>query len=91
MSGTNLLSDLKVAWLTATGTLGTGLATVVEMIPNDIGKLATVVGIVLSSVLIYTHLRKGRAETEKLQLEILILKEKEADSIEAARRRRGAG
>ena len=67
------------------------MGTVLEMIPNDIGKAATLVGMVLSSVLIYTHFRKGRIEYEKTHLEILILKEKEAERIESAQRRREVG
>lgn len=91
MSATNLVSDIKIAWVTVMGTIGSGLGTVLEMIPNDIGKLATLVGIILSSVLIYTHFRKGRIEYEKTHLEILILKEKEAERIEAAHLRKEAG
>ena len=75
----NLLIDAKVAGATAAATTGTGLATILEMIPNDIGKLATLVGIILSVVLIYTHWRKGRIEYKKIQLEIAILEGKEED------------
>jgi uncharacterized membrane protein YfcA len=87
----NLVNDIKVAWATVMGTIGSGMGTALEMIPNDIGKLATLVGIILSSVLIYTHFRKGRIEYEKTQLEISILKEKEAERIEAANRRKDSG
>lgn len=88
MSVTDLMSDIKIAWVTVMGTVGSGLGTILEMIPNDVGKLATVVGIVLSSVLIYTHWRKGRIEYTKTKLEILILMEKEAERIDAAHRRK---
>lgn len=88
MSVINLISDIKTAWATAVGTMGTGMGTILEMIPNEIGKLATLVGIILSSVLIYTHLRKGSIEYEKTHLEILILKEKEAERIDSARHRK---
>ncbi len=84
MSATNLISDIKIAWVTVMGTIGSGLGTFLEMIPNEIGKLATLLGIVLSSVLIYTHVRNGRLQYEKTQLEILVLKEKEAERIESA-------
>ena len=88
MSATDLMSDIKVAWLTVTGTIGTGLGTITEMIPNDIGKLSTVVGLILSVVLIYIHLKKSRTENliyEKIRLEIKIMKEKEAERLEANR------
>ena len=87
----NLVNDIKVAWTTVVGTIASGMGIALEMIPNDIGKLATLVGIILSSVLIYTHFRKGRIEYQKTQLEICILKEKEAERVEAANRRRDSG
>ena len=91
MSATELMSDIKVAWITVTGTIGSGLGTILEMIPNEIGKLGTLAGMILSSVLIYTHFRKGRIEYKKTQLEILILTEKEAQRIESAKRRKDVG
>lgn len=88
---TELAQNPKVASAVSTVTTGTGIGTFLDLIPDDIGKLATLVGIVLSSVLIYTHWRKGRIEYQKTQLEILILKEKEAERIEAALKRKEAG
>lgn len=70
-------SNPKIATVIATSTAGTGVGTILDLIPDDIGKLATLIGIVLSSVLIYTHLRKGRIEYKKTQLEIKILMDKE--------------
>ena len=86
-----MLTDVKTAALVSTTTAGTGLGTVLNLIPDEIGKLATLVGIVLSTVLIYTHWRKGRSEYQKTMLEILILKEKEAERLDAARRRAQTG
>lgn len=86
-----LASDPKVASAISTITTGTGVGTFLDLIPNDIGKLATLVGIILSSVLIYTHWRKGRIEYKKTQLEITILMEKEAERLDASRRRKEAG
>ena len=68
----------KIAAAVSLVTTSTGVSTWLSWIPDDIGKLATLVGIALSVVLIYTHLRKGRAEYQKLQLEIEILREKQA-------------
>lgn len=87
MSVTHFVNDMKVAWLTAVGTVGTGLGTILEAIPDDIGKLATLVGIVLSSVLIRSHWRKDRIEYKKTRLEISILKKKEAERVKAVIRR----
>lgn len=88
---TTLAQNPKVASAVSTITTGTGLGTFLDLIPNEVGKLATVVGIILSSVLIYTHWRKGRIEYKKTQLEIIILMEKEAERLDAARKRKEAG
>lgn len=86
-----LASNLKVALTVSATTTTTGLGTALKWIPNDIGKLATLVGIALSLVLIYTHWRKGRIEYRKTLLEIQILEEKEAERLENARRRKEEG
>lgn len=70
----NVVQDTKTAVATATVTAGTGISSWLAWIPEDIGKLATLVGIMLSIVLIYVHLRKGRLEREKLKLEMEVLK-----------------
>lgn len=81
----------KIAGAVSAVTTGSGVGTILDVIPDDIGKLATLIGIILSLVLIYTHWRRGRIEYEKTRLEIAVLKEKEAERIESARRRRAAG
>ena len=78
----------KVAGSVSALTTGSGVGTVFDLIPNDIGKLATLIGIILSVVLIYTHWRRGRVQYEKTRLEIEILRQREAERIEAARKRR---
>lgn len=92
MSGINTLRDIvdqlstspKIALAVSTATAGTGGGTVIDLIPDDIGKLASLVGIILSVVLIYTHLRRGPAEYKKAQLELKILKQKEAQLLKDA-------
>lgn len=66
----------KVAAATSATTAGSGMATWLEWIPSDIGKLATLIGLTLSIVLIYTHLKKYKREEEKHKLEIEILEKK---------------
>lgn len=72
----NLAQDARTGTVTAASTVGTGLGTVLDLIPSDIGKLATLVGIVLSSLLIYAQFiriqreRMGR-ERDRIQLEQL--------------------
>lgn len=65
-----MLENTKVAATVATGTTASGVSSLLDIIPDDIGKLATLVGIALSMVLIYFHIRKGRLEKKKLELEI---------------------
>ena len=95
MSGKVVLTEVaqspKIAGAVSTATVGTGFAEVLNLIPDEIGKLATLVGIVLSSVLIYTHWRKGHIEYRKVKLEIAALEERQAERLEIARKRKVAG
>lgn len=95
MSGKDVIQEVltnpKAAHLTATLTAGTGLSTVFELIPDDIGKLATLIGIVLSLVLIRTHWKNGRAEYTRIELENKLMRQKISDREEAARFRKAAG
>ena len=70
----SIVTDVKTAIVVAAGSVSSGLGTVFNLIPDDIGNLATLTGIILSSVLIYTHWRKGRIEYEKTRLEIELMK-----------------
>ena len=74
-----IAQDPKIASMVSTMTTGAGLAAILDLIPNNIGKLATLVGVALSLVLIYTHWRKGRIEYKKIQLEIELLKKKQEE------------
>jgi len=76
MSIDTLLNDIKVAISVAIATCSSGLATILEWVPTDIGKLATLVGILLSIVLIITHIRKSRQDNEKHKAEMKILNKK---------------
>ena len=82
-----LAHNPKIASGVSALTTGTGVGTFLDWIPTDIGKLATLVGIVLSIILIRVHL----AGFKKTQLEIKILKEEQKERRENARRRREAG
>lgn len=88
---TELAQNDKVAATVAAVTTSSGAATWFQWIPSDIGKIATLAGILLSLVLIYTHWRKGRAEHRKILMEIDVLAEREAERLERARKRREAG
>lgn len=80
--GHELVSNPKVAHAIATGTAGSGIGTMFNLIPDDIGKVATLIGIVLSVVLIFVHTRKAisnwkidKVNLSKSELELEILQE----------------
>ncbi|MGL5284387.1 MAG: hypothetical protein ACRC8W_22015 [Plesiomonas shigelloides] len=75
------LTDGRLGAAVGAGTSGSGIATWLEMIPNEIGKLATLVGIILSLVLIVMHVRKMRQDARDGEI-----REQEAEA-----RRREAG
>ena len=86
-----LAASPKAAQLVAMTTTGTGMGTVFEWIPSDIGKLATLIGIVLSSILIYKHSMLLKQDSEKNKLELEILKEKRREQVENAEKRAAVG
>jgi len=88
---THVVTNVKVGAATAATTTTTGAATFFDLIPDDIGKLASCLGIILTSILIITHLRKGRLDYEKTKLEIAILKEREKERKQAALLRAAQG
>jgi hypothetical protein len=75
-------TNMKVGVVTGAGTVSAGAGTWFDVIPDDIGKLASLVGILLSSLLIFFHvqkIRKSALEISKTRLEIEILKAREAE------------
>lgn len=82
-----VISSPKTAAVVSAATTGTGAADWFELIPNDIGKAATLVGILLSVILIRVHL----LTVEKIRLEIKVLREKEEVRLASAEERTRAG
>ena len=52
------------------GTIGSGTAGWLDLIPDDISKLSAIAGIVLSIILAYYHIKLGNAKLRKMELEI---------------------
>ena len=78
-------TGVKAAGVTAAGTMASGFASFVGLIPDDIGKAVSLIGGVLSIVMI----QYWRKNTKKLDLETKILElEFEAAQREANRKRR---
>lgn len=71
-----VLTNVKVAVTVAATTISTGLGMFLDLIPDDIGKLATLIGIVLSVVLIYVHWLKTRI----LLVELKALKDSQKET-----------
>lgn len=69
-----LAEKIRAGALVASATLGTGMASVTEAIPTDVGKIASAVGIALSIVLIYVHLSRERRDRKKSALELELLR-----------------
>lgn len=80
-----IMHDIKVGSSIAVATFSSGTATFLHWIPPEVGKLATLIGIFLSVVLIYVHLKRSDRESEKHKLEIKLLKKQLAES-EAAKK-----
>ena len=70
----SMLDSIKSAVIALLTTVGVSVSTWMEYVPTDIGKLGTIVGIMLSVVLIWRHIMLGRLEREKISLEIEVLK-----------------
>ena len=60
----------KIAATVAGATTGSGILTVLEWIPSNIGSVASMVGIILSSVMIYVHLKQHFLKMKILQKEL---------------------
>lgn len=69
----NLL-DGRIGGIVATGTTGSGVGAWLNVIPNEIGKLATLVGIILSITLIIMYIRKMRQEARESDLKLELLR-----------------
>ena len=79
------MSGIKAGAAVAAST--TTMGQILDVIPNDITKVATLVGICLSLVLIYVQYRN----VQKTNLEIEIMRRKEAERLEASHRAREGG
>jgi len=72
-------SNTKAGATVAAVTTGTGMGTILKYIPDDIGKIAVLVGIILSVVICRLHL----VNIKKTKLEIEIMRQREADRLKS--------
>lgn len=87
---TNASQNVKLAASTSLATATTGTITWLEWIPSDIGKLATLIGIALSTILIYTHIKKAQRDKE-LHIIEMAKKQLELEQLRARARRNEEG
>ena len=72
-------SSPKAGATVAAVTTGTGMGTIFDYIPDDIGKIGVLVGIILSIVVCRLHL----LSIKKTNLEMQIMRQREADRIKS--------
>lgn len=86
-----LAQSPKTAGTISAATVASGTGTYLDLIPDDIGKLATLIGIILSIVLIYTHLRKSHLEVKHAKLQMQIMQRREEDRRREIKERKSTG
>ena len=75
----NLLSFVEskaIASVTGAGTVASGVSSAMAWIPEALGYGATIIGIILSSIMIYNQWHNGKAERKKTHLETEVLRAK---------------
>ena len=75
-----ILTSVKIAVATGVTTTGAGVGTWFDVIPNDIGKLASLMGAILTIILAYFHVKKGVIDIAIKKLEYEMKKDKAARS-----------
>lgn len=91
MSGRAILHEAmqspKIAAVVSAATTTTGAGTIFDWIPDDIGKLATVMGLMLSVILIRVHLKM----LEKINLENEAMRAEKEERLRVAAERKVKG
>ena len=57
-------------------TIGTGIATWIDLIPDNIGKLASLVGLVFSALIVYIQWRKFKLDEREKDITYALLQQK---------------
>lgn len=66
----------KASAALSSGTLATGLGTYFQLVPEILGALASLAGLILSVVVIHDRIKKGFLERRKLRAQIDIIEHK---------------
>ena len=97
-----MTGDLQQSVVNATGDkIGAGIASMLtaifggsvyyDLVPAVLGGLSALPLWILSCVLVYGQIKKGRLERKQLHMQLAILEEKEAERLDRARSRETAG
>lgn len=87
-----VVEGTKSAVITAAATTGFSVGTVLDWIPDGVGKLGALVGVILSVVLIIIHIRRHKLDVVKADLEAELLRlqikneRRESDSCNSSQR-----
>ena len=65
-----IVTNAPATVIVAAGTVSSGFAGWLDLIPDDISKLSALAGIFLSIILGYYHIRLGNAKLKKMGLEL---------------------
>lgn len=76
MKTMDAVTSAKTAGGVAVATVSTGAGSWLDVIPDDIGKLAALVGMALSFTLIVVHIRRDRRESKRLEHDLKKSKDK---------------
>lgn len=76
----HLAESIRGAMLAASTTAAVGYSTVMEWIPTDVGKIASTLGVVLTSVLIFVHISRELRERRHAVLRDELLRRQLADT-----------
>ena len=64
-----IVTSAPTTIIVAAGTVSSGFAGWLDLIPDDVSKLSALAGIFLSIILGYYHIRLGNAKLKKMALE----------------------
>ena len=78
----NIIHSSKIEAAVSTVTIAAGVGMILNYLPKVLGCISILVGITLTLVLLRNAKVKGKLEAKKIQLEIDLLKEREAQRIQ---------
>jgi len=75
----DVIQSPRTAWGVFTATIGTGISTVIQAIPEDIGKAGTLLGIIGSLIVLYIQIKRHKNQEVIHQLKKAVLEKELAE------------